>query len=163
MPPNIKTLYSLYVHIRKSGLPEKKQYNLIRALMAGEEWSWRVTGISVAALARFKDNDFKKTKGIHRDHVQPFAQTAKPMLETIMPESGWCKWIYDNENVRLVTKEENYTNQFSRIIKIDYDLGYFRNNQTVGYRYRRKVEGELLRGLSNKECVTQLRKRHEKI
>ncbi len=145
MSPNMKTLYSLYVHVRKSDLPEEKQYNLIRALMAGEEWSWRVEGISVKALRRFKDNDFKKTKGIHRHHVVPFRETCQQMLQTILTETEWCELAYNNEKVHLVTKEENNEERFSTILPIDPELGLFKNNKKIGYTYRIGEEGQFLR------------------
>lgn len=75
----MEILYDLYVHIRKSGLDRTKQSNLIRQLTAGEEWSWRVEGISIAALKRFKENKFEDSKGICRDHSPPFHETVKPM------------------------------------------------------------------------------------
>ena len=59
MPPSIRILYSLCVHIPKWNLPEKQQYNLIRARMAGEEWSWRAKGnkaLAILADSAFRDD-----------------------------------------------------------------------------------------------------------
>ena len=149
----IEYLYKLYVCIRKSGFPEWKQYNLLRSLLVGEEWSWRVVGISENALALFADNEFKRPKGkIERHHHRrPFKETAEPMLKEkiIMPKKEWCKQIIDGEEVRLVTKEEhNPKKKFSRIIPIDFEKGLFRNNRTVNYRYRLKEEGKYLEKLA---------------
>ena len=146
---HIEYLYKLYVCIRKSGFPCRKQYNLLRSLLVGEEWSWRVVGISENALTKFAENEFKKPKNkIDRHHRQSFADTAKPMLEgkVIMPKNEWCDQIIENEEVYLVTKEEHNAKAFSRIIPIDFEEGLFRNNQSVGYRYG-KEEKEHLRKL----------------
>ena len=59
---HIEYLYKLYVCIRKSGFPCRKQYNLLRSLLVGEEWSWRVVGISENALTKFAENEFKKPR-----------------------------------------------------------------------------------------------------
>ncbi len=153
MPPNMKTLYSLYVHVRKSDLPKEKQYNLIRTLMAGEEWSWRVVGISVEALEWFKENDFKRTKGIHRHHVVPFRETGRQMLQNIMTAAEWCALAYDNEKVHLVTKEENNKEQFSEIFCIDHKLGFFKNKQ-ISYTYRIREEGQFLKDLASQGLLS---------
>ena len=148
---HIEYLYKLYVCIRKSGFPHRKQYNLLRSLLVGEEWSWRVVGISENALTKFAENDFKipKNKIERHHHRQSFADTARPMLEgkVIMPKNEWCDQIIENEEVCLVTKEEHDANAFSRIIPIEFEKGLFRNNQSVGYRYG-KEEKEHLRQLA---------------
>ena len=152
----IEHLYELYVCIRKSGLPKKKQYDLVRALLVAEEWTWRVVGISRNALREHARNDFKKPKGkIDRHHYrQSFVETAKPMLEgkEIMLEDEWRNQIFDNEEVWLVTKEEHHSNNPSAIIDIDFGLGFFRN-QSVGYRYRRKEEAEYLKELARDNSI----------
>ena len=116
--------------------------------MVGEEWSWRVVGISKNALASFSDNKFELPKGIQRHHHrQSFAETAKPMLEgnIIMSINEWCKKIINNEEVHLVTKEEHSAKQISEIIPIDFEEGLFRNNQMVGYRYLQEEKKHLKR------------------
>lgn len=147
----IEYLYELYVCIRKSNFPRWKQYNLLRSLLVGEEWSWRVVGISENALTMFAGNGFNKpTNGIERHHhPQPFADTAKPMLKgnVIMPKNEWCDRIIDNEEVHLVTKKEHNAKAISRIIPIDFEEGLFRNKRMVGYHYRQE-EKEFLRKLA---------------
>ena len=149
--PRIEYLYKLYVCIRESDFPRWKQYNLLRSLVVGEEWSWRVVGISENALTEFAGNGFKKPKNrIERHHHwQSFADTAKPMLEgkVIMPKSEWCDQIIANEEVHLVTKEEHRAMAISRIIPIDFEEGLFRNGRTVGYCYR-QAEKEYLKQLA---------------
>ena len=120
----IEYLYKLYVCIRKSDFPRWKQYNLLRSLLVGEEWSWRVVGISEDALIqvlrirkvalrlgfRFQGALKKPKNRIERHHHrQSFADAAKPMLEgkVIMPKNEWCNQIIENEEVHLVTKEEH--------------------------------------------------------
>ena len=148
---HIEYLYKLYVCIRKSDFPWWKQYNLLRSLLVGEEWSWRVVGISENALTKFAGNGFKKPKNkIDRHHHrQSFADNAKPMLEgkVIMPKSEWCDQIIENEEVHLVTKEEHKAKAISRIISIDFEEGLFRNNRMVGYSYLQEEE-EYLRQLA---------------
>ncbi len=143
----IEYLYKLYVCIRKSDFPRWKQYNLLRSLLVGEEWSWRVVGISEDALTKFAENKFKKPKNrIERHHHrQSFADAAKPMLEgkVIMPKNEWCNQIIENEEVHLVTKEEHKAKAISRIIPIDSEEGLFRNNQMVGFRYLQEEEEHL--------------------
>ena len=113
MRPNIKDLYCLYVHIYKTNLVDQKKRHLFRELLAGEEWTWRVVGISVNALERFKENEYKKPLGIQRDHIKPFKHTSKLMLATLLTEDEWCRLAYESEEVRLVTKEENATRDVS--------------------------------------------------
>ena len=150
MPSNIQPLYKLYVHIRESGLPNETQTNLIRALLSGEDWNLRVVGVSKAALERIRGNNFRRTKDIHRGHIKPFRDTCQQMLQTVMTEAEWCPLAYENDQCHLVTKEENNTENLSKIIQIDYKLGYFRNRQ-IGYAYSLKKEGAFLKELALKE------------
>ena len=145
----IEQLYNLYVHIRKSSLPERKQYNLIRALLVGEVWSWRVVGISENALYQFAKNDFKKVKNkIDRHHhIKSFAEYSKRMREETIPMGKWWKLVYENEEVLLVTKEEHRSGTIENKLDIDFDRGLFRNNPSVSFRYR-KEEREFLRKLA---------------
>ena len=154
LPANIETLYSLYVQIRKTDLPRPKQYLLTRALLACEEWTWRVEAISVEALKKIKDEyNFEKKTGVVRDHIIPFRETAKVILDTILPVDEWCKLVYENEEVRLVTREENNSENVSDIIPIERvyrgDI-LFRNNRCIGYRYRKHHEAVYLRSLAGK-------------
>ena len=154
LPANIGTLYSLYVQIRKTDLPRHKQYLLTRALLACEEWTWRVEGISVEALKKIKyEYNFKKKTGVVRGHITPFRETAKAILDTIMPVEEWCKLVYENEKVRLMTREENNSESVSDIIPIERVFCgeiLFRNNRCIGYRYRKLHEAVYLRALADK-------------
>ena len=140
--------------IRKTDLPRPKQYHLTRALLACEEWSRRVEGISIKALKKIKDEyDFEKKTGIVRDHIIPFRETAKEILDTIMPKADWCNLVYKNEEVHLVTREENNSENVSHVVPIERvhrgDI-LFRNNRCIGYRYRKLHEAMYLRQLADK-------------
>ena len=138
----IKQLYELYIKIRKSYFPKSKQKDAIRVLLIGEEWSWRVTGISHNAICEYKKHDFKKcdARSLERHHYKKsFAETTKPMLENILAIDEWWESLYVNEVVCLVTKTEHKAGEVSddEIINIDYDLGLFKNCN-IGWNYQKK-------------------------
>lgn len=140
------SIYGLYEQIFASGLPLSKKKTILRSLFVGEQWSWRVVAISHGALKAYADNDFKPTTGLQRHHFEPFANTAKFMLDREIALGAEEFWdlIDMNERVHLVTKLENITCDYE-IIKINPELGLFAN-RLVGWRYG-KDEQDFLRSL----------------
>ena len=145
----IDQLYGLYLAVRKSYFSVSKQRNVIRSLLVGEEWSWRVQGISENAILVYAANDYKIVKRmLERHHIVPFSETARVMLEEkALPKAEWWELIYSGEKTYLVTKDEHKSGKYSRILKVDPGLGMFAN-QAIGWKYRKK-EAEFLKKLAN--------------
>ena len=54
---------------------------LISTILGYEDWAWRVVGISKEALHICKENDFKRPKGLVRDHEYERKETYKKLIE----------------------------------------------------------------------------------
>ena len=145
----IKQLFKLYTSIRKSYFAKTKQKDAIRVLLVGEEWSWRVTGISQNAILEYAKHNFEKcdARSLSRHHYKKsFAETAEEMLKNTLPINEWWELLYENEVVHLVTEIEHNNGKSSKIIDIDFDKGLFRN-RNIGWCYQKK-EIEFLKSLN---------------
>ena len=72
------------------------------------------------------------------------------MVVEFMPFGGWWSWFWENDKTIICTKHEHsmkVTNEFSKVIEIDWKLGYFTCGKKVGFRYSKKREGEFLKNL----------------
>ena len=144
-------IYKFYKYIFLSSFDKQKKINLIYSIFQWAPWSWRVVGISIDALREFKKNDFKHKSGFCRDHfIQDRIVTVKLMLDKILPFEKWWSLFWKNDQTRLITKKEHNSKaktKISRIIDIDYKLGYFVCQNRVGYNYAKKREGKFLEKL----------------
>lgn len=158
-----EALYSIYVAQFRAMKRYPKVFTnadatrMLTGLMASRPWSWRVIGITPAALEVFKENDFKRPAGeIQRGHKEDRASTAravyqdrdKPML---LPE--FFEFFLERDQTVLMTKAENRHRpggKFPRYIRVPQKLELFPCGTLVGWQHR-KAETEFLRELYAKQ------------
>jgi len=121
---------------------------LLTTLMGGNDWSWRVIGITPGALEVLAANDYRYVKGkICRAHLVGRIDTARAVFEIPhpLPEDQFFNLIWENDKTVIATKSENKPKGIlPKPVPIDYTLGLFRCNRLVGFRHGKK-EADFLR------------------
>ena len=85
--------YELYVALHRSRRLNRQIFTMGRctailtAMMSGRAWSWRVVGITPAALRLFQNSGYKKAAqdGITRAHIQSRSRTTSELLQPEEP------------------------------------------------------------------------------
>lgn len=149
-------IYKLYEVIYYSKLSYKKRRSLMSSIFAWEHWSWKVDRISYKALKKYKENNFKYTAGLHRDHyVLERAKMFDKMLTEKMNFNDWWNYFWENDKVQILTKEEHDSKNNSsaeiKTIHINWEKGYFPDAGFISFKYRKTIEGKFLEDLYNKE------------
>lgn len=133
---------------------------MLTGLMGSRPWSWRVIGITHAALEIFAQHDFKRPAGlIQRGHRYDRASTAQALFfdRTVpMPLDEFYEFFLDRDQTVLMIKEENKNRpggKFPRFIRIPRKLQLFPCGTLVGWQHR-KAEVEFLRTLYRKHSAT---------
>lgn len=131
---------------------------MLTSLMGSRPWSWRVIGITEAALAIFAENDFKRPAGrIQRGHRSDRASTAQAVFydrNYPMPEEEFLEFFLKRDETVLMTVEENKHRpggKFPRFIRIPASKKLFPCGTLVGWQHR-KAEVEFLRTLYRKRA-----------
>lgn len=101
------------------------------ALLAGEPWSWRVIGISKAALEALAKTDFRYAKAtICRAHIVDRFETSKIIFSGTSPLSKerFFEIMLENGRTIITTKSENKVGGAPpSYLPIDPDRGLFAN------------------------------------
>lgn len=149
-----QALYEIYKAIfEQRNLLNHNRVPLMTNLFGRQRWSWRVTAISIGALQTIRDNDFKHAKGLQRDH---FIQNRDTTFKIMLPEDGsifsmedWWSYFWKNDATILVTKVEHFkrAEEEIKLVKLNWQDGYFACKKLVGFDYRKTIEGELLRNI----------------
>jgi hypothetical protein len=120
--------------------------------------SWRVVGITQAALDAFKSVNFERIPRrkdpitVERAHIHQRNAMLSEMFEREWTDANeWWNWIYERDVTVLATKNENHaSDQLGIPLEIAYDIpqgmGYFQSN-FIGCKYRKRVEKVLLENL----------------
>ena len=155
-----KSIYQIYLKILEGDLDLEKKKLILKSLLAGESWSWKVTAISKSCLENFKKNKFEKSRKLKRSRktvanvirhpFKSFNETASEILRTKLTEKEWWEKIYTNEKTHLITKEE-LKNEYYLYINIPEDGGYFLNG-TSGYLFGEK-EKLFLKHLNKRRII----------
>ena len=152
-----KQIYELYKFIFHSKFAEHKKENLLNHAFTYEPWSWRVIGITTNALVEFKKNNFKyKTGTFYREHFKQARHiTMRKMLSNLMEYEKWWEWYWDNDKTIIVLGDERDKKNTirSKIIDIDWKLGYFEMAKLVGFKFSVKKEGEFLKKLASENNI----------
>lgn len=86
---------------------------IMTAIMAAKQFSWRVIGITEAALKRFSEFDFryKSKMGLTRAHLKPRIATVRSLLAPAEPlgESDFLNEWLQNDKTVLCAQGENTT------------------------------------------------------
>ena len=134
-------------HIFKMGICTA----ILTAMMGGRAWSWRVVGITPAALQSFHGSSYKKVAGdgITRAHIQSRIKTTSELLQTEVPfpaEKFARIWI-ENDKTVLCVRGENKDPLPDYISFADAEHGLFQSHR-VAWRHG-KTEREYLMSLTS--------------
>ena len=109
--------YDLYVALHRSHRQNPGIFTMSRctviltAMMGGRPWSWRVVGITPAALRSFRDSSYKKVArdGITRAHIQSRIKTTSELLQTEdpFPAEEFARIWIENDKTVLCVRGEN--------------------------------------------------------
>lgn len=152
-----KALYQKYLSIFHAYKSDALFFTLTQSntelttVMGGRPWSWHVTGITEAALIRYKELEFKHVakSGITRAHLIPRFVTTQKLLENSEPyslDSFFSIWLEADKTVICGPGQNKKEFNFP-YIKIDNDDYRLFNSKTIGWKFRVDEEGTFLRSL----------------
>ena len=144
-----QVLYEFYQLIYNSHFALPKKRSLMTAVLGYERWSWRVVGITEAAIKVIAENKFRKpSRLLARDHTTPRSATySKIFSEDMLPLSDWWEWVWEHDKTIMVTNIEHHSNTRSRIFEIDWTLGHFQSAGVAGWAHTKSREGDFVRQL----------------
>lgn len=103
---NQSSIHNLYLAVFANARQADRNYavQLMTTIMSRQRFSWRVVGITPAALAQFKlqENRYKPRCGITRAHITPRADMVKHVLDRDEPLSQFELMRYWLETDRTV-------------------------------------------------------------
>jgi len=141
---------------------------MLTGLMGSRRWSWRVIGITPAALKVFADHDFKYPLGqLQRGHEYDRASTAQLLYfdrSDPMPLTEFFDTFLKRDATVIMTKSENKHKRacaFLDYIHIDPHEEVFPCNPLVGWQHG-KAEVAFLRALHATHMHSSVRHGREK-
>lgn len=137
-------LFHDYLLIKQMKCPLHNKAKLLSTLFSINRNSWRVVGITPAALEVFKQHDFKKVSGmgINRSHiVQRHSFYNELINQEITDHQTFWDLYHQNDCTILATSTENMSKS-EKIFHNYYDIPNDERNlfQTAGYAWKHKVE-----------------------
>jgi hypothetical protein len=154
----LEEFFSIFKELAKAKYPEHKFLVRTFTTLYGcySENPWRVIGITEEALKAFQSNGFNRIPNkkdpirVERAHINQRAIWVKELFErewTCAKE--WSDFLYENDRTVLATSVENKMSDQKGIpLVIAYeipDTGEYFPGQFIGCKFRKKVEGELLK------------------
>jgi hypothetical protein len=153
-PAELRALHSVYVAIHRAHKIAPELFTrshcttIITALMGSQAWSWRVVGITHAALQAFMEHDFrhKSKQGITRAHLQPRIETAALLLapEQPMSEADFIETLLRHDVTVLCARGENRASVPEYIAFANDDASLFVSKK-IAWRHTKKEEALLRR------------------
>lgn len=152
-----QTFHALYsaVHWAHKTIPaiwtDHECNRVLTAIMAAKPFSWRVVGITAAALEKFAEMDFRyrSQQGITRAHLSPRIGTVRALLATDEPLSqrefidAWLR----NDRTVICARGENKAS-IPNYIPIENEDGLlFSCERRLAGWHHRKAEQDFLRDL----------------
>ncbi len=130
--------------------------------MGSQAWSWRVVGITHAALQAFMEHDFKhKSKqGLTRAHLHPRIATAALLLapEQPMSEADFIETLLRHDVTVLCARGENRASMPEYIAFANDDASLFSSKKKVGWSHTQNERAFLRRlhqGPSGREITAR--------
>ena len=112
----------------------------LTTVMGGRPWSWHVIGITMAALKRYKELEFRHARksGITRAHLIPRIKTTTKLLTAAKPFSFnefFDIWLSADKTVLCGPGENQreFSASYLPIDNLDYQLF---NSATIGWKFR---------------------------
>ena len=139
-------VYSDFQKIKSMNSDLQVKNRMITVLLIQNPFCWRVTGITKSALNEIKNNEWKRDGlKLTRSHVFNRIETHKIMLEKDMNINEWWNFYWDRDFTIISKSSENNNISTYDYIKIDFELGLFRNS---GFSWRHsRTEMDFLRSL----------------
>lgn len=145
-----KQIYDVYLAIFKLDFKLQRKCSIMTSLLGGDEWSWRVIGITINALNLLEKNQYKYLKSsICRAHIIGRLTSAKEVYDIDEPVSfeEFFQIYWNNDRTVISTKAENSNHiRLPLVVPIDYKLNLFPCGAVVGWKHR-KQEAIYLRKL----------------
>ncbi|WP_425953009.1 hypothetical protein [Ralstonia pseudosolanacearum] len=130
---------------------------MLTGLMGSRPWSWRVIGITPAALEKLAKNDYERpTRELQRGHIFNRSDTAKALYidsDQPFPLDDFFKFFLERDKTVIMINEENphrAKGDFPAFIEIDERAGLFPCGSLIGWQHRPE-EKEFLRDLYEKQ------------
>jgi hypothetical protein len=166
----LRAFHSVYAAIHRAHRDAPERFTtghcttIITALMGSQAWSWRVVGITHAALQAFVEHDFKhkSKRGITRAHLQPRIKTVEMVLAPEQPlsEIEFIETLLRHDATILCAKGENRASMPEHISFANDDASLFSSQKKVGWSHKEKEQAFLrnlhqsLRGHRRVEIVS---------
>jgi len=132
---------------------------MLTGLMGSRPWSWRVVGITPAALEIFAQNGFVRVKGqVERGHLGERNKTASHLYferQAPMELNEFYEYFLERDRTVLMAKHENRARSSGPLpdyIPVPVELELFPCGSLVGWKHR-KLEMEFLRSLHESRSV----------
>lgn len=139
---------------------------VLTAIMAAKSSSWRVIGITPAALVTFAETGFRSTsgQGITRAHLRPRIDTVRAVMhprEPLTEKAFFDTWVTNDLTV-LCAKGEN-RKTITNYIEIDNDQGmlFSCHGKLAGWHHR-VAEQDFLRALHDRQAKSRRVRRPSK-
>jgi len=126
--------------------------------------SWRVVGITQAALDSFASVNFERIPRrkdpitVERAHIHQRSEWLSEMFESEWNNADeWWQFIWERDTCVLATKNENHaSDQLGGTLDIAYEIpqgmGYFQSN-FIGCKYRKGMERVLIESFAKEQIV----------
>ena len=152
-----KIMHHDYLEVCKMRSSTATKVWLLTVIFGQNPDTWRVTGVTEAALKVFAKHDFKRVSrmGVHRSHLVSRDETYRKMLEKPIEDfDEWWQLYHENDKCVLATSGENNSGRLGKIIPIDVDAGMFRS-KGYSWQHRLKMESKFLRKLHRGNLPSQ--------
>ena len=156
-------LYSMYVaqfeaiKAHPAGFDKNHATRMLTALMGSRTWSWRVIGITSAALQLFADHNFDRpARQVQRGHRIARSDTARELFIAVdepMPREQFFEFFLERDKTVLMTVAQNRSRPggvFPKFIKIPMGKELFPCGSLIGWEHRDQ-EKKFLRDLYTRQ------------
>jgi hypothetical protein len=135
---------------------------MLTSLMGSRPWSWRVVGITDAALEVFAAHDFKRVRGlVERGHLADRSQTAYELFfnrQSVMELGEFFEFFLERDKTVLMAKYENKSRSGGPIplyTPIPMERELFPCGTLIGWQHRPR-EIEFLRQLHSTRTANEI-------
>ena len=132
---------------------------VMTGLMASKPWSWRVIGITPAALDVFAQHEFNRPTGeIQRGHLVNRVATSRQLFDRDAPaerDDFLALWLQNDRTVLMRKGENTHGREVPNFIEIENDDAFlFPSGTLIGWQHR-KAERDFLRKLHELQISTR--------
>jgi hypothetical protein len=152
---NRSEIHSVYValHAHQAAFGHMKMVNIVTCLFGREKWAWPVIGITPAALALYREAEWKRPKvKMVRAHLIPRSDMVRHILnrpEPMTEDELFDYWLKADRTV-IVGPGENKKNVPEYLPIDNPDCRLFTCSDGVGFDYHPAVEGAFLAALDRR-------------